>query len=274
MSEFINNFVSNITKNIKNVLSTSASATSLTASATSNNKVSYNVNKNIIYYNTYLIIAFIIAFYGVAFFYSFRENSELICLIIFLIFNIFLLIYVLHTIYNIVIKNILIKNKNNTDIFTTNISNYVGLIKGIFNSSNELYLKIVTILRLFLLSTLPISVILVIISNIVMIAVFDNLFGMYIVESNKNSIPLSERSRTEFQRYKIMFIVVFFLFIFLFCYLINDWFPTEKFGNSMTIIKLILVTMIGLALLIIPGFMLSISVMFNDLRGSKVLFNN
>ena len=270
MSEYINKYLSNITENFKNVL---APAPSVTV-ATSNNKVSYNVNKNIIYHNTYLIIAFIIAFYSLAFFYSYRENSELICLIIFLIFNIFLLIFVLHTVYSIVIKNVLTKNNNNTDTFTKNISNYIGLIKGNFTANNNLYIKLLTFLRLFLFSTLPISLILVIISNIIMIAVFDKLFGIYIVESNENSIPLSERCRIEFQRYKMMFIVVFFLLMFLFCYLINDWFPTENFGNSMIIIKLISVTIAGLALIIIPGYMLYISDIFITLRDRKLLLNN
>jgi len=202
------------------------------------------------YYNTYLIISFIIAFYSLAFFYSLKENSELICLIIFLIFNIFLLLFIGQSFYKITYNEYHLNN--------------------IFQINNVYY----KILWIFLWSTIPISLILVIASNITMISVFDRLFGTYVVKDNANSIPLSQRYRMEFQRYKIMLMTVFFLSIMLFCYLLNNWLPTDNFGNVIIIFKIISVVITGFALLGIPGYMLYMGNNFILLRNRKQLFNN
>ena len=240
MSDYINN----IFKNLSNRNAATSTTTATKVSSFVSNK------KDIMYYNTYLIIGFIIAFYSLAFFYSLKENSELICLIIFLIFNIFLLLFMGQTFYKITYNEY---NLNN--IF----------------QMNNIYYKI---LWLFLWSTIPISLILVIASNITMISVFDGLFGTYVVKNNANSIPLSQRYRIEFQRYKLMLMTVFFLSIMLFCYLLNNWLPTENFGNVIVIFKIISVIITGLALLGIPGYMLYMGDDFIFLRNRKLLFNN
>jgi heme A synthase len=130
------------------------------------------------------------------------------------------------------------------------------------------------ILWIFLWTTIPISLILLIASNITMISIFNKLFGMYIVETNENTIPLSDHYRNDFNRYKLMSIILFFILLFLFCILLNNRLPTNDYGNVLNILFIFLLVSIGIAILGIPCYMLYMCNDFIKLRNRKRLFNN
>ena len=197
------------------------------------------------YYITYLKIACIIAMYSLTFFYSFKENSELLCLIIFLIFDVFLFLFMGQSFYTIIYKNM-----------------------GQFN--NIIY----KILWFSLWSIIPLGILFLFISHSMMVSSFNKLYSVYVVESNQNSIPLSERNRNEFQSYKKIGIVLFSLLILFFCILLNDWIPKSDYLNLYVILTIITFLSIGFSILGLSSYMIFIGNNFLTLRNTQLLKNN
>uniref|UniRef100_A0A6C0DQ59 Uncharacterized protein n=1 Tax=viral metagenome TaxID=1070528 RepID=A0A6C0DQ59_9ZZZZ len=200
------------------------------------------------YYYTYLKIGWIILLYSLASFYSFHPNTELVSLIIFLIFDIFLFAFIGHSFYTLVLK------KND------------GLLQfaSFFHKISWTTFWAV----------IPISIALLFVSHSMMISVFNNLHKIHIADNNDKSIPLSKRNHSEFQRYKMINIIVFFMSMLLFCFLLNDWLPKTNYTFLYNKLIIFAVASVAISILGQTIYMIYMSKQFLVLGNRKLLLNN